>query len=147
MDNTQILAGQYTTLLHLYNTEVTRFWTRFNIFLGFQIALVVALLSGATFLAHNVVIFRLVTYGSLVISLGSCIIHWRGYIRQRYMIRTIAEIEKRSNDTLCLLATFRSFTSQSPSGNSFLAALIGCCMLAFWIVLLLHMEFSGYILN
>lgn len=147
MDNTQLLAGQYKTLLHLYDTEVTRFWTRFNIFLGFQIALVVGLLSGAAFLALNVVIFRLVTYGSLVISSGSCIIHWRGYIRQRYMIRAIAEIEKRSNGTLCLLEIFRSFTSQSPSGNSFLAALIGCCMLAFWIVLLLHLECFGYALN
>lgn len=144
MDNKDYLLEQYKTLLGLYDTEVSRFWTRFNLFLGFQIALAAGIFSGSKFFSENTPIFRLTMIAILVISFFSAVIHIRGHIRQRHLIKTISAIESNSKGVLILLTTYRSITNESPSGNSFIASILGGCMAIFWSILFIYLEVCGY---
>jgi hypothetical protein len=147
MQDDNYLIEQYKLLLSLYDTEVTRFWTRFHIFLGFQIVLAGGIMASPKILTENVFIFRLAVVAATIISFASCIIHFRGYIRQRHMINAIAMIEKKSKGTLILLSTFRLITKQSPSGNSFIATIIGACATIFWGVFVVYLEHIDYALK
>lgn len=144
MQDKDYLLEQYKKLLELYDTEVTRFWTRFNLFLGFQIALAAGIFSGSKFFTENTPIFRLTMIVILVISFFSAVIHIKGHIRQRHLIKTISVIESNSKGTLFLLTTYKSITDESPSGNSFIASIIGGCMTIFWFVLFIYLEVCGY---
>ncbi|HDY67336.1 hypothetical protein LCGC14_3101640 [marine sediment metagenome] len=144
MEDKDCLLEQYKILMGLYDTEVTRFWTRFNLFLGFQIALAAGIFSGSKFFAENTPIFRLTMIAILVISFSSAVIHLRGHIRQRHLLKAISVIESNSKGVLILLATYRSITNESPSGNSFIASIVGVCMTMFWLVLFIYLEICGY---
>ena len=138
------MLEQYKVLLTMYNSEMNRFWTRFNIFLGLQVAIFIAMLSSSKFLVSNPSIFRFGTICVVILSLAGSLINLRGYGVQRMFINAIGKLEDESKGTLVLLKTFRRVSNVSLVVNGFIAVAVGFLMTAIWVFLLIYFETIGY---
>lgn len=75
------------------NSEMNRFWTRFNVFAGVQIGGLLGVVHAARMLLANVMVFRVVLLVLVLFSAVGAIAIFRGHDLQRALVKTLAEVE------------------------------------------------------
>ena len=144
MDGDDATKEQYISLMTLYDGEQGRFWTRFNISVGFQLALLIGVLSSVEFLAMNVFVFRAVLVVGAVLSAGCVAIVVRGIGIHAAILRMIAKLEEQSQGKLVLLKTYREVSGMPLAINSYICLMLGIVFCACWVCGLAYLESIGY---
>ena len=131
-------------LISTLNSEMSRFWTRFNIFGAVQVAAAVALIANAEFLKLNVAISRALLTLLLTFSVVGAIAIFRGYDLQRSIVLTLSEIEQDQPEADRLLAmTHRNMRCPLYFSNITCIVFGFLCSL-FWLVGWIALEVIGF---
>lgn len=75
------------------NSEMNRFWTRFNVFAGVQVGGLLGVVHAARILLANIMMFRFVLVVLVLFSTVGSIAIFRGHDLQRALVKTLAEAE------------------------------------------------------
>lgn len=68
---------QYKMMIQLYDSEVTRFYTRQSLYIGFQIGIFIGLFAGIKELSTTPILLRLICLALLFFSMITFLISWR----------------------------------------------------------------------
>lgn len=135
------LKDQYLALLQIYDNEQSRFWTRFNIFIGFQTALIIGILSANKFLFSNPFILEKVVFIGLILSLLGILVNVRSISINNEILKTLFVLEKLSNGELIVLKTYRTISNIPLYINGIITLVIDIIILMFWFVIYFRFDF------
>jgi hypothetical protein len=135
---------QYKLLLDQYDNEMNRYWTRFNVGLGFQIALLLVFINGLSVLSANPHLFRLLLFLANVFSWGFLVVVFRGLNVQSALLHAIRSLEEESKGELKLLTLVEKGTRLPLVVNQIVATIQALVLSLFWIVVYVILESSGY---
>ena len=138
------LLEQYKLMASSFNQEITRFWTRFHILVGFEIGGFIAILASSKVLILNPCLFRVALMAMTFLSLGAAVIVWRGFLMHQTLLRVMAELEKRSDGKLYTLRISGQVSSMPIGLNQIIAIVIATTLALCWIVLWVYAEFIGF---
>ncbi len=129
----EILEEQYLKAHDIFDSENSRFWTRFNIFTGMQLLIIAALAANYEDLMHNPKLAYVLVSVVFIFSVFTIAVMFRSYQISMGIFRSILEIERKS-DALVLVETYTR-NCRSPMG-----AIARYCLLmsvvfsVFWVV-------------
>ncbi|MFG1690711.1 hypothetical protein ACGF5M_00915 [Gemmatimonadota bacterium] len=120
-----------------------RYWTRFNIFAAVQIGALVGIVNGASFLAANPNISRLVLAFLLLFSITGAVNIVRGHDLQRSFVLALGETERDLPERERLLHLTSSFFRLPTFVGNYTCSMfaVACCVL--WVGALVWFELGG----
>ncbi len=135
------MKEQYLKALDLFDSENTRFWSRYNLFTGLQILIIAGFAANYKDLIKFKFIAILLVFAAIAFSCFTILVTWRSLQINRGIYKSILEIEKK-DDSLMLLETYMR-NCKSPLGTivRYCVALSGF-MLFFWLTFLVSMLIS-----
>lgn len=135
---------QYKLIMTMFDNEMNRYWLRYNLFLGFEIALFIGIVSSLKFLVLNSWLFCIVLAFVLAFSFGFFIIVLRGYSIQIVLQKVISEIEQNSNGKLIIFSSIKSKSRLPLYINGMISLILVFIILIFWIVFFLFIILNNY---
>lgn len=141
-----IFFDQYDASIKLYDSELNRFWTRFNIFLGLQIGFFALTLNAIKFLVPNPVLFRTAIVVLLLISIANAITALRDTYTQLALLKLIWIRENKSNGQFSLLHDYREVSNVPLIINNIVVLFVSFGLLTIWITLFVYLELKEYVL-
>lgn len=130
---------QYKILMTLWDSEIGRFYSRQNLYIGIQLAALAGILAGLESLRPYPGLIRIGIIFLLLVGFINALIAGRGVAVQRLTLKVIAEIEARS-EGLDLLALARGHTKVSLAFNFFLSASLAWLLFVLWVALWIYLE-------
>ena len=135
---------QYELLALTFNDEISRFWTRFNILMGFQMGAFVGTLASTGILAANPGLFRLALILMTLYSISTAAVISRGHLMHQTLLRALDLLERESKGRFRMLSLCRQ-TSKVPIGsNQQIAVVISVIFVLAWIAFLVLAEMNKY---
>jgi uncharacterized membrane protein YhaH (DUF805 family) len=125
------------------NSEMDRYWTRFNIFAAVQVGAVVGVLSTLAVLLENPTIFRFVLLFLVWFSVTGALAVLRGHDLQRSLVLALAELEESLPESQRLLARTRKHF-RMPTFISNYACSVFAIFCVCWALAWLWLEWKGY---
>ena len=130
------LRDQYLKAHDLFDSENSRFWTRFNLFTGLQLIVVAGLASNYQDLVKLRLVAFLFVVAAFAFSVFTILVMWRSHQISMGIFKTICELEEK-DDSLILLQTYLQH-SKSPMGSISRYCVVMSSLLAlFWIFFLI----------
>jgi hypothetical protein len=130
---------QYKIMMTLWDSEIGRFYSRHNLYIGIQLAALAGILAGLESLRPYPGLIRIGIIFLLLVGFVNALIAWRGVATQRLTLKVIADIEAR-NVGLDLLALGRGHTRSSLTLNFFLSASLAWLLFVLWVALWIYLE-------
>ncbi len=139
-----VLLKQYEMMGAFYDNESQRYWVRFNIFIGIQLAALIAIITQIQLLVLNPGIFRgiLVFFG--ILSILILIIVHRGLISIKLIYTLAKEIESLSEGKLKLMSMLGEHTKVTPLVNQFISSVIALLFTVMWWSVFIYLETISY---
>lgn len=134
-------------IVSLINEEMSRFWTRFNIFGAVQVGTIIGIASAAQFLFNNVTILRGVFILVIAFSVSGSIAIFRGFDLQRSFVKTLFDIEKtfpKGDRMASIMGGHQMFPWYT---SSFTCSLFGVLCTLFWIIGWVWLEARDFQVN
>ena len=129
------MKDQYLEAIKIYDSEHTRFWTRFHLFVGFQFIIIAGFASGFDKIKAVPLIGILFISIGFLFSLFNVFVVRRSYLISIGIAKTIAIFEDKNEDFI-LLKTYSTHT-KSPLGGIVVICLIMSAVLSiFWALFL-----------
>ena len=125
------LKNQYLKALDLYDSENTRFWTRFNVFSGLQLVVIAGIASSfPEFLQHKHIAILMIST-ALIFSIFTVIVMWRSKQIGHGIVKAICDLEGKDNSCIVLSTYMRA--TKSPMGiiNGY-CVLVSIFLTLFW---------------
>lgn len=135
---------QYELLFSAFTEEVSRFWSRFNILVGIQMAGFVGVLAYMQNLAKMAAVLRLVLLMMILYSVSTTVITVRGHLMHQTLLKALQQLEGESDGALRLLKAVGGHARVPLGLNQLVAIFIACAFSLGWLVILLMAEKSGY---
>jgi len=124
-DQIQFLSG-------LLDSEMDRFWTRFNIFAAVQIGAFIGLLSNAKLLKQNKQATRAALVLILVFSVVGVIVTYRGFDLQHSMVKSLKELESQAPADARVAEYVLKNTRMPVHTNTYVCIGFACFCIGFW---------------
>ncbi len=116
------ILKQYELLVGLYDSEMSRFWVRFNIFVGMEFAGLIAMVVNPKFLVANPVLMRALLLFCAIFSLLVVLMVLRSISSSRLIPSILSRIEAKS-DNLANIISLSKKIDPLPQYINFLIAL------------------------
>jgi hypothetical protein len=134
----QGLLKQYELLASLYDNEMSRFWVRFNIFVGMEFVGLIALIVNAEFLVANPGLMRALLLFCALFSGLVVLIVLRSISSARLLLTLLSRIEANSDDLAQLLSVTKRLDPLPQYINFLIALAIAALFSMLW--------WSGFVL-
>ena len=138
------IQRQYELVVGVYQSELGRFWARFNILTGIEFVGIFGVLSNLKILAANPGIFRYIMFLCCLLSSLVILIAIRGILSTRMLLRMIAYVESRSKELLPLVEFTKTLDSLPQYVNFIVAMVITILFSIAWWVAFIYLEASNY---
>ena len=135
---------QYKILMNMYDNEISRFYSRQNIYIGIQLASFAGMMAGLNTLVMVPSLFRISLIFLLTISVITALIALRGLTTHKLMRKIISDFEKDSNGNLRIMELAKKHTTLSLDVNFFLSLALSIGAVIFWIALFVFLEYRSY---
>lgn len=128
------MRDQYLKAVDVFDSENTRFWTRFNVFTGIQLIVVAGLAANVEGLKGSKPFASVLILCALAFSVFTIFIVWRSYQISLGIYRALLELEQK-DESLILLKTYTKH-SRAPMGAIARSCVVLSAFLAvFWVVI------------
>ncbi|MBC8485060.1 MAG: hypothetical protein H8D45_03355 [Bacteroidetes bacterium] len=135
---------QYKILTTMFDNEISRFWSRFNILFGIEIVGLIGIFNSLELLILNSFLFRSTLIFMIFFSSATCIIVIRGFMMHENILHILFKLEKKSKGKLQILNLSKS-SSHIPIGfNQIIAIGITAIFILFWLSFLIFAEIKSY---
>jgi hypothetical protein len=135
------IKDQYLKAHDLFDSENSRFWTRFNLFTGLQLVMIAGFAANYSELVDAKSLGVLFSLTALAFSVFTVLVMWRSYQINMGVFRAIVELEQM-DETLLLLKTYGKH-SKSPMGAIARYCVVMSAVLGlFWVILTFKVMFS-----
>lgn len=142
------LLEQYKLAVTCLDSEITRFWTRFNILMGVQVGALVGVYASVPVLSANPMLFRILLILMVLFSASTAVINHRGSRFRQQLIGMVAAIESQSEGKLMLFTTASTTLPKSrgsvSAGIQEVAVWISIVSALAWVASLLWSEAMKY---
>ena len=128
------MKAQYLEAIKIFDSEHSRFWTRFNLFVGFQFIIIAGFASGFDKIYKFPSIGILFILIGLLFSIFNAFVVWRSYLISIGIAKTIAVFEEQ-DESLILLKTYRLYTKSALGDIVIICLLISGVLIVFWLFL------------
>jgi len=134
---------EYNQIISLYDNEMSRFWTRFNIFIGFEIAILIGIFSIIRTIFHIVVLTRIILLFVTIISLLFFLIIIRSLCVNLKIVKILINYEEKNIVEYRIFSTYKK--EKFPLViNGVLAMIISGMFFAFFLLMFIYFEFSKF---
>ena len=124
---------QYLKSIDIFDSENTRFWTRFNLFTGFQFLLIAGFASGLDKLRNSPGIGILLIFVGLSCAIFNFLVVRRSLFTLRAITKVIDYFESK-DENLVLLKKYKEYSKNELGGILKLCLSISLLLILFWIV-------------
>lgn len=132
----------YDHLIALLNSEMERFWTRFNIFAAVQVGALIGLASEARFFLDNRPVLRFALVFIIAFSAVGFLSTWRGNDLQRGIVSALLKIESSLPPDDRIVARIRAGTKLPLHFGSRVVLSFSLASILLWVMAWLWLEFS-----
>jgi len=124
---------QYLKAIDMFDSENTRFWTRFNLFIGFQFILIAGFVSGYDKIKDIPKIGILLIIAGITFSIFNFLVVRRSLFILHAIAQLIDALEK-NNDDFVLLKYYKIYSKNELGGILKLCIGVSLILILFWIV-------------
>ena len=142
------LLEQYKLAVTCLDSEITRFWTRFNILMGIQVGALVGVYASVPVLSANPMLFRILLILMVLFSASTAVINHRGSRFRQQLTGMVAALESQSDGKLVLFSAASTALpkrrGQVSAGIQEIAVRISTVSALAWVATLVWCEAMKY---
>ena len=138
---------QYSLIMQLYDSEVSRFYTRQNLYIGIQLVIFAAILAGVDKIICYPFLLRFALIVLVFVSLMTALIGLRGLTTQKLIYKIINEIEDRNRARLDIILLAKKHSKAPLTLIFILSIILSWGLFTIWLILIAWFELSSMLIN